>query len=120
MNTTKKQTHVVINGLNQFGVGELNEHYKYNFQFGHFRNTSFDVGDKIGFTSKRFKNIKAFYKLGLDNYIGNFHCTQSLVDNNGNEKEHWGPNFSFQLKHFNIKVYEVEVVETFKEISLED
>ena len=120
MNTTKKQIHVVINGLNQFGVDELNEHYKYNFQFGHFGNTSFNVGDKIGFTSKRFKNIKAFYKLGLDNYIGNFHCTQSLVDNNGNEKEHWGPNFSFQLKHFNIKVYEVEVVETFKEISLEN
>jgi hypothetical protein len=112
---SKKQIEVVLNGLNEFGVSELNEYYKYNLQFGYFGNGfTFGVGDTLGIKRKRFKNVKAFYKLGLDNYVGNFNCTQS-----GRNKEQVGGYFSLQIKHFNYKIYEVEVVETLTEVNLE-
>ena len=77
MSKSKKQIEVVLEGLNEFGVSELKEYYKHNIQKGYFVNTTFNVGDTLGITKKRFKNIKAFYRLGLDNYVGNFNCTQS-------------------------------------------
>ena len=111
----KKQIEVKMFGLNELGVSELNEYYKYNLQFGYFGNGfTFGVGDTLGIKRKRFKNVKAFYKLGLDNYIGNFDCTQS-----GENRERVGGYFSLQIKHFNYKIYEVEVVETLTEVNLE-
>jgi hypothetical protein len=114
MNKSKKQIEVVLNGLNEFGVSELKEYYKYNFHFGYFVNTDFNIGDTLSITKKRFKNVKAFYRLGLDNYVGNFNCTQS-----GENRERVGGYFSLQIKHFNYKIYEVEVVETLTEVTLE-
>ncbi len=114
MNKSKKQIEVVLNGLNEFGVSELKEYYKYNFHFGYFGRDELGLGDTLGITKKRFKNVKAFYRLGLDNYVGNFNCTQS-----GENRERVGGYFSLQIKHFNYKIYEVEVVETLTEVTLE-
>jgi len=118
MNKSKKQIEVVLNGLNEFGVSELKEYYKYNFHFGYFVNTDFNIGDTLSITKKRFKNVKAFYKLGLDNYVGNFNCTQCGIDEDGNEINRTGGYFSLQIKHFNYKIYEVEVIETLTEVNL--
>ena len=113
----KKQIEVKLNGLNQFGVDELNEYYKHNIVKGWCN--VFNVGDNEGnIKHKRFKNVNLFYRDGLDNYICNVDCTQLLLDKNGERLENGGGKFSLQIKHFNHEIYEVEVVETMKKITL--
>ena len=112
----KKQIEVNLFGLNEFGVSEMNEHYKHNIEVNYVK--PFKLGDKLYFTKKRFKNANLFYKEGLDNYVGTFYCTQRLLDENGNESKYDGPRFSLQIKHFVHEIYDVEVVETFKKITL--
>ena len=115
----KKQIEVKLHGLNEFGVSEINEHYKHNIIVYSDQGWSpFVLGDKLGFTKKRFKNIKSFYEIGLDNYIGTFDCTQLLLDENGEKSEYDGSRFSLQIKHFVHEIFEVEVVETMKKITL--
>lgn len=112
----KKQIEVKLFGLNELGVSELNEHYKHNISVNYVN--EFKLGDKLDFSKKRFKNSNLFYKEGLDNYIGFFDCKQRLLDENGNESKYDGPCFSLQIKHFVHKIYEVEVVETYTEITV--
>ena len=116
----KKQIEVKLFGLNELGVSELNEHYKYNIQFYSERGwwKPFELGQKLGFTKKRFKNSNLFYKSGLDNYIGFYDCKQALVNDDGSESEYGGPYFSLQIKHFVHEIFEVEVVETYNKITL--
>lgn len=112
----KKQIEVKLSGLNQLGVDTLNEYYKHNII--NKKCPVFKLGDNEGnIKHKRFKNSNLFYRDGLDNYICNVDCTQMRVNIN-NEKEYDGPKFSLQLKHFNHEIYEVEVVETMKKITL--
>jgi len=106
----KKQIEIKLFGLNELGVREMNEFYQLNREkYGGF---IFQLGDKFGLTKKRIKNVNEFYRNGLETYLGMFDCKQALP-NDGS-----GYYFEFRLKHFVHKVYEVEVVETFTEVSL--
>ena len=116
MTDMKKQIEVHVNGLNALGVKELNEYYKNNIEKGYF--SSFTLGDKLVKGKKRFKNVKQFIKEGLDNYLGNFDCTQSILNEDGTESTFYGPCFSLQIKHFDHEIFEVEVIETFTKIKL--
>jgi hypothetical protein len=71
-------------GLNQHGVDEISNYYNGKHSF------------KIGYglalpTTKQFKDIKHYSKLGLENVIGTW------------------DGFKVKLKHLNIEVYEVEM-----------
>ncbi len=108
----KKQIEVKLKGLNEFGVSELNEFYKHNIDKDWVN--KFILGDKcINLTKKRFKNINEFYKNGLESYIGLYEVKQYIP-----KSKYPGDYFSLQLKHFNHEIYEVEVVETMKKITL--
>jgi hypothetical protein len=112
-----KQIEVKLLGLNELGVKELNEYYKHNIT--KYDNWSpFKYGQTLGITKKRFKQPKAFYNSGLNTYVGNFDCQQLVLNEDGSECKYGGGNFSYQIKHFNHKIYEVEVIETFTEIKL--
>jgi hypothetical protein len=113
----KKQIEVKLNGLSQLGVDTLNEYYKHNIERGLCN--VFRVGDNEGgIKNKRFKNSNLFYRDGLDNYLCNITCTQLLLDENGEQSIYSGGYFSLQIKHFNYEIYEVEVVETLRKITL--
>jgi hypothetical protein len=71
-------------GLNQYGVDEIQNYYNGKHSF------------KIGYglalpTTKQFKDIKHYNKLGLENVIGTW------------------DGFKVKLKHLSIEVYEVEL-----------
>ena len=109
----KKQIEVKLFGLNEFGVNELNEFYKLNLELKGskpFTSEEFDEYPK----HKRFKNANLFTFNGLDNYICDIDCTQVRTDG----LPGYGPRFSLQVKHFKHEIYKVEVVETFKKITL--
>ena len=110
MKNVKKIIEVRLNGLNELGVKELNEHYKHNIELGYFRE-EFKLGDNLGIKKKRFKQVKSFENLGLENYIITFDCTQTLLNEDGSRRDISGPYFSTQLKHFNHEIYEIEITE---------
>jgi hypothetical protein len=107
----KKQIEVRLKGLNEFGVSEMNEFYKHNII--EYNISKFELGDKFGYTKKRFKNINEFYSKGLDSYIGFWGTRQHIPNSNLP-----GDYFEFNIKHFIHEIYEVEVVETFTKINL--
>ena len=111
MKNIKKMIEVKLTGLNKLGVQELNEYYKHNISKGYVR--EFQLGDNLGVKKKRFKQVKSFENLGLENYITNFDCTQLILDESGNESLFSGPYFSIQLKHFIHEIYDIEIIETF-------
>jgi hypothetical protein len=110
MKNVKKIIEVRLNGLNELGVKELNEHYKHNIELGYFRE-EFKLGDDLGIKKKRFKQVKSFENLGLENYIKTFDCKQALLNEDGSIRDISGPCFSTQLKHFNHEVFEIEITE---------
>ncbi len=114
MNTkTKKEILVICEGLNELGVKESNEHYRPNIEhYGVEKFPPIKLGSYSG-VQKRFKNVKSFYKKGLENYLFTHECTQYRKDGIG-----LGPSFSFKLKHFNIKIYEVNITETYDKVNL--
>ena len=107
----RKMIEVKLTGLNKLGVQELNEYYKHNISKGYVR--EFQLGDNLGVKKKRFKQVKSFENLGLENYITNFDCTQLILDESGNKSLFNGPYFSIQLKHFTHEIYDIEIIETF-------
>lgn len=107
----KKQIEVKLFGLNEFGVQEINEFYKHNII--KYSWEPFKLGDKFGLTKKRFKNSNEFFKTGFDTYIYFFDCKQHIPDSTLP-----GGYFQFLLKHFVHEIYEVEVVETLRKITL--
>jgi hypothetical protein len=107
---TKKEIQVIIGGINQLGVDETNEFYKKNIEVGWMKPV--ELGEML-VSNKRFKNSKSFYDKGLENYVGTYDCSQF----NGNGIS-YGPSFSFQLKHFDHKIYEVNITETYDEVTL--
>jgi len=108
-----KQIEVRLNGLNELGVKEINEFYAPNIKVYGNNFPLFKIGDKIVNQKKRFKQTKSFYKTGLETYVGHYDCSQFREDG------YPGPYFSLQLKHFNHEIYEVEIIETYKQIVLE-
>jgi hypothetical protein len=107
----KKQIEVKLKGLNELGVSKMNEFYKHNII--EYNISKFKLGDKFGYTKKRFKNINEFYSKGLDSYIGFFGTEQHIPNSNLH-----GYYFDFQIKHFVHEIFEVEVVETMRKIML--
>ena len=107
---TKKEIQVIIGGINQLGVDEINEFYKKNIELGYIPHV---VLGEMSVGNKRYKNSKSFYDKGLENYVGTYDCTQYKEDGVG-----YGPRFSFQLKHFDHKIYEVSITETYDEVTL--
>ena len=110
MKNVKKIIEVRLNGLNELGVKELNEHYKHNIELGYFRE-EFTLENTLGINKKRFKQVKSFENLGLENYIVTFNCKQALLNEDGSIRDISGPYFSTQLKHFNHEIYEIEITE---------
>ena len=106
----KKIIEVRLNGLNELGVKELNEYYKHNISKGYVR--EFQLGNNLGVKKKRFKQVKSFENLGLENHITNFDCAQLILDELGNKSLFSGPYFSIQLKHFIHEIYEINITET--------
>ena len=106
----KKQIEIKLFGLNELGVSEINEFYKLNIE--QYNWDKFKLGDKFGLTKKRIKNVNEFYRNGLETYLGFFDTNQALPDNS------LGYYFDFKLKHFVHKIYEIELVETPREITL--
>jgi len=109
MKNVKKIIEVRLNGLNELGVKELNEHYKLNIEQGYIK--EFTLKNTLGINKKRFKQVKSFENLGLENYIVTFNYAQSLLNEDGSKSEYCGPYFSTQLKHFNHEIYEIEITE---------
>jgi len=110
-----KQIEVRFKGLNELGVKELNEFYKINIEKNYTQ--PWKLGDNIiNFKKKRIKQFERFYELGLETYVGTVYVTQCRE----NEEKYigYGPNFSLQLKHFNHEIYEIKIIETFKQIIL--
>ena len=106
-----KQIEVRFKGLNELGVKELNEFYKFNI------GKKWKLGDNIiRFKKKRIKQYKRFYELGLETYIETIYMNQCRED----EEKYigYGPNFVLLLKHFNHEIYEIEITETVKQITL--
>ena len=109
MKNVKKIVEVRLNGLNELGVKELNEHYKLNIEKGYIE--EFTLGNTLGINKKRFKQVKSFENLGLENYITTFNYAQALINEDGSASKYHGPYFSTQLKHFNHEIYEIEIIE---------
>ena len=105
----KKQIEVKILGLNELGVKEINEYYKDNIQVGYFGKFK---SDDLGKRKKRIKQINGF---GPETVLHRVDIHQHIIG----KKYGGGTGFEVKIKHVNCKIYEVEVVETFKEISLE-
>ena len=111
-NKIQKQYHVISEGLNELGVKLVNNHYKKYFESGQieegnhrygYSENQFKIGDKITKRSKRFKQINEF-------------GPESVFEYYDYPVRFGGVNI--KLKHLNYKVYEVNVSETFKEISI--
>lgn len=105
----KKQIEVKWFGLNELGVKEINEYYKDNIKvglFGEFKSSDID---------KRKKRIKSTRDFGPETVLHRVDIHQHIIG----KKYGGGTGFEVKVKHVECKIYEVEVVETFTEISLE-
>lgn len=107
---TKKEIHIIINGLNQFGLDEMNKYYQLNFELGYLsKDNWFKLGQTFGMSSKRIKQIKSFDKECC--YLGYYNVDQALP----NDKRSYP--FRFMLQHFDHEIYEVEITETYTRLS---
>ena len=108
--STKTEIEVIFHGINELGIKESNEFYKRNIELGFIKpfKECFNL-----INGKRFKNSNLFYKKGLENIVGTYDCTQYKEDGVG-----YGPRFTFQFKHFNTTVYEVEVTEIWNVVEI--
>jgi hypothetical protein len=111
MRKVKKEIEVKLYGLNELGIKEINNHYKHNISMGYFK--EFQVGDLSGLKKKRFKQVKSFENLGLENYITTIDRSQLILNEDGKRRNIPGPKFTTQLKHHNYEVFEIEIIETF-------
>lgn len=108
----KKEIEIKLFGLNELGVKEMNEFYKHNIEAKYVM--PYQVGDFQNHTKrKRIKQVRSFQNTGLETYIFDIDVKQHIPGD-----KYGGPCFSLQLKHFKHEVYEVEVTETFKKITL--
>jgi hypothetical protein len=105
----KKQIEVRMNGLNELGVQEVNEFYKDNISEGYFE--PFELGDRL--TSKRTKLIKQPKDFGPETELYTIDLKQYIRGD-----QYGGGWFRVKIKHINCDVYEVEVSETKRKITL--
>jgi hypothetical protein len=96
----KKYYHVVFSGLNELGVSEMNEFYKYNQQ--KYNTGVFKLNADITKRSKRFRFIKQF---GPESLVETYDL--SAVEGEDNRNIRGRSYFSIQIKHLNHQIYEV-------------
>jgi hypothetical protein len=116
INKQEKHYYVVTNGLNQLGADALNQYYEEQFKSGNIKQSDvknnrytycpnkFKVGDKVA--TKRSKRFKITNDCFSESIFENYHRLDLFI------------GFELKIKHFNCTVYEVEVVETFKEVKI--
>jgi hypothetical protein len=109
-----KLIEVRFKGLNELGVKELNEFYKLNIEKNKIQPFNLGSNDKVHF-KKRYKQPKSFYKLGLNALVRTVDLVQSREEN---KQYGYSCYFKLQLKHYHYEIYEVEVIETVKQITL--
>ena len=109
-----KLIEVRFKGLNELGVKELNKFYKLNIKKNYTQPWQLGSNDKVHF-KKRYKQPKSFYKLGLDACVRTVDLVQSREEN-----KYYGYScyFKLQLKHYYHEIYEIEITETVKQITL--
>jgi hypothetical protein len=109
-----KQIEVRFKGLNELGVKELNNFYKLNIKKNYIEPWQLGSSDKVYF-KKRYKQPKSFYKLGLNSPVRTVDLVQSREEN-----KYYGYScyFKLQLKHYYHEIYEIEITETVKQITL--
>ena len=95
----KNQIKVNFLGLKKEALNEINEVLKSDYTLDNF---------KI-YKSKTYKNINKFKKLGQENLVERLLCWEDVYDKR---------EFNLKLKHFNIEVFEVEIIESFKKIEI--
>ena len=95
----KDQIKVKFLGLKKEALNEINEVLKSNYTLDNFK----------FYRYKTYKNINKFKKLGQENLVENLMFWEDVYDKR---------EFSLKLKHFDIEVFEVEIVESFNKIEL--
>jgi hypothetical protein len=98
----KKHYYVVLNGLNELGVQEINEHYKNSIRLDYIK--SFKLNADVTKRSKRFKLINQF---GPESHVETYDLVRSDIDENGNPEYYGSSYFNICIKHMNHEVYEV-------------
>ena len=95
----KNQIKVKFLGLKEEALNEINEVLKSDYTLDNFKFYKY----------KTYKNINKFKKLGQENLVENLIFWEDVYDKR---------EFSLKLKHFDIEVFEVEIVESFNKIEL--
>ena len=96
----KKYYYVVFSGLNELGVQEMNEFYKYNQQ--KYNTGVYKLNADVTKRSKRFRFIKQF---GPESHVETYDL--SAVEGEDNRDIIGRSYFSIQIKHLNHQIYEV-------------
>jgi hypothetical protein len=95
----KNQIKVKFLGLKEEALNEINEVLKSNYTLDNFK----------FYRYKTYKNINKFKKLGQENLVELLMFWEDVYDKR---------EFSLKLKHFDIEVFEVEIIESFNKIEL--
>ena len=96
----KKYYYVVFSGLNELGVQEMNEFYKYNQQ--KYNTGVYKLNADVTKRSKRFRFIKQF---GPESHVETYDL--SAVEGEDNRNVIGRSYFSIRIKHLNHQIYEV-------------
>ena len=112
-----KSIEVRFNGLNELGVKELNEFYKINIEKNKITPFTLGSNDKVNF-KKRYKQPKSFYKLGLDSRVRTVDLVRCRKEYYRNDKYGNEAYFRLQIKHYYHEIYEIEITETIKQITI--
>ena len=86
----KKYYYVMFSGLNELGVKEMNEHYKYSQKLNYCN--VFELNDNV---TKQF---------GPESHVETYDLKAVEGEDNKNAKHSY---FSIQIKHLNHQIYEV-------------
>jgi hypothetical protein len=96
----KKYYYVIFSGLNELGVSEMNEFYKYNQK--KYNTGVYKLNADVTKRSKRFRFIKQF---GPESLVETYDQKATEGDDNrGMIESSW---FKIKIKHMNHEVYEV-------------
>jgi len=112
-----KLIEVRFKGLNELGVKELNEFYKINIKKNYIQPWELGSNDKVNF-KKRYKQPKSFYKLGLDSRVRTVDLVRCRKEYYRNDKYGNEAYFRLQIKHYYHEIYEIEITETVKQITI--
>jgi len=113
-----KLIEVRFKGLNELGVKELNEFYKINIEKNKITPFTLGSNDKVNF-KKRYKQPKSFYKLGLDSRVRTVDLVRCRKDEHYHNDKYGNESyFRLQIKHYYHEIYEIEITETIKQITI--